>query len=189
MCSKEFQYRLLLMKAHISCITCFGSSTFNLCIYFVSSLNPLVDQGALHFCYLVLAYANFAQGRPHAAQEESRDGNGLPLQSLCSWQALAKLSSIGVSDHFFQKQVEFKARSHLETIWKCRKWSEVQTVFDQKLVWRQLTFEGLSVQNLKNTIDTWNVKMFWGRRGIENSFIACGVHSKRASVESNASTL
>ncbi|CAK9012423.1 unnamed protein product [Durusdinium trenchii] len=57
-----------------------------------------IKTGCLHFCYLVLAYAHFAQGRPHAAQE-----------------ALAKLSSIGVSDHFFQKQVEFKA-THLRRL-------------------------------------------------------------------------
>jgi len=57
-----------------------------------------VKTGCLHFCYLVLAYANFAQGRPHAAQE-----------------ALAKLSSIGVSDHFFKNQVEFKA-THLRRL-------------------------------------------------------------------------
>eukprot|EP00913_Durusdinium_trenchii_P009665 g9082.t1 len=29
-----------------------------------------IKTGCLHFCYLVLAYAHFAQGRPHAAQEE-----------------------------------------------------------------------------------------------------------------------
>lgn len=64
-----------------------------------SELSPNgIKTGALHFCYLVLAYANFAQGRPHAAQE-----------------ALAKLSSIGVSEHFFQKQVEFKA-THLRRL-------------------------------------------------------------------------
>lgn len=51
--------------------------------------------GSLHFCHLVLAYSHYALGRPSLAQE-----------------ALTKLSSLSVGDHFFQKQVEFKA-THL----------------------------------------------------------------------------
>ncbi|CAE7945173.1 Ank3, partial [Symbiodinium sp. KB8] len=47
--------------------------------------------GSLHFCHLVLAYSHYALGRPSLAQE-----------------ALTKLSSLSVGDHFFQKQVEFK---------------------------------------------------------------------------------
>ncbi|CAJ1363941.1 unnamed protein product [Effrenium voratum] len=54
--------------------------------------------GVLHFCHLVVAYAHYAQGRPGLAQE-----------------ALTKLSSLGLSDHFFQKQVEFKA-THLRRL-------------------------------------------------------------------------
>ncbi|CAE7416303.1 Ank3 [Symbiodinium pilosum] len=54
-----------------------------------------VKTGCLHFCHLVLAYSQYALGRPSLAQE-----------------ALTKLSSLSVSDHFFQKQVEFKA-THL----------------------------------------------------------------------------
>lgn len=46
----------------------------------------LCDQGALHFCYLVLAYANFAQGRPHAAQEE---------RGVAAWDLSAQQDSIG----------------------------------------------------------------------------------------------
>jgi len=54
-----------------------------------------MKSGCLHFCHLVLAYSQYALGRPSLAQE-----------------ALKKLSSLTVSDHFFQKQVEFKA-THL----------------------------------------------------------------------------
>lgn len=48
--------------------------------------------GALHFCQLVVAYANYAKGNLAAAKE-----------------ALSKLDTLGSGDYFYAKQVEFKA--------------------------------------------------------------------------------
>eukprot|EP00933_Yihiella_yeosuensis_P011840 TRINITY_DN11962_c1_g1_i1.p1 TRINITY_DN11962_c1_g1~~TRINITY_DN11962_c1_g1_i1.p1 ORF type:complete len:719 (-),score=185.59 TRINITY_DN11962_c1_g1_i1:397-2553(-) len=57
-----------------------------------------IKSGTLHFCYLVLAYAKYQSGKPAEAKE-----------------ALTKIDQIGASDHFFQKQVEFKA-THLKRL-------------------------------------------------------------------------
>lgn len=54
--------------------------------------------GTLHFCYLVAAFAHYAQGHPGSAQE-----------------TLSELSCLGGGDHFFQRQVEFKA-THLRRL-------------------------------------------------------------------------